>query len=44
MYLFEDAARQRRQDLFKGCTDYHRYSSLCNEFDKNGLAAVSVDL
>ena len=37
MYLFEDAARQRRQDLFKGCTDCHRYSSLCKEFDEKGL-------
>ena len=37
MYLFEDAVRQRRQDLFKGCTDCHRYSSLCKEFDEKGL-------
>ena len=44
MYLFEDAARQRRQELFKGCADCHRYSSLCNEFDKNGLGIFGDDL
>ncbi|MBD5647925.1 MAG: AAA domain-containing protein [Desulfovibrio sp.] len=38
MYLFEDAARQRRPELFKGCAECHRYSSLCREFDKNGLS------
>jgi len=35
MYLFEDAARQRRQELFSG--EYHRYSTLCSEFDKQGF-------
>ena len=44
MYLFEDAARQRRQELFKGCTDCHRYSSLCEEFDKIGLDIFGDDL
>ena len=44
MYLFEDAARQRRQELFRGCVDCHRYSSLCNEFDKNGLGIFGDDL
>lgn len=44
MYLFEDAARQRRQELFKGCTDCHRYSSLCSEFDRNGLGIFGDEL
>ncbi len=43
MYLFEDAARQRRQEVFKGCTNCHRYSSLCREFDKNGLSIFGDD-
>lgn len=38
MYLFEDAARQRRQEVFRGCAECHRYSSLCEAFDKQGLA------
>lgn len=38
MYLFEDAARQKRQDLFKGCFEnYNRYSEICHEFDLKGI-------
>lgn len=38
MYLFEDAARRKRQDLFKGCFDgYSRYSEICREFDEKGI-------
>ena len=43
MYLFEDAARQRRQELFKGCTDCHRYSTLCRAFDERGLDIFGED-
>ena len=39
MYLFEDAARARRNDLFSGARtkDYVTYSEICEEFDRNGL-------
>ena len=39
MYLFEDAARAKRNDLFSGARtkDYVTYSEICEEFDKNGL-------
>ncbi|WP_165079402.1 MULTISPECIES: AAA family ATPase [unclassified Desulfovibrio] len=43
MYLFEDAARQRRPELFKGCADHHRYSALCREYDERGLAIFGED-
>ncbi|MDE7371206.1 MAG: AAA family ATPase, partial [Desulfovibrio sp.] len=43
MYLFEDAARQRRPELFKGCVDHHRYSSLCKEYEERGLAIFGED-
>ncbi|MCD8202002.1 MAG: hypothetical protein LUD47_08055, partial [Clostridia bacterium] len=35
MYLYEDAARQKRDDLFDGC-DGKRYSEICREFDEKG--------
>lgn len=44
MYLFEDAARQRRPDIFKGCAECHRYSSLCKEFDERGLGIFGEDI
>ncbi len=34
MYLFEDAAKQKRKSLFK---DNTKYSSICNEFDEQGV-------
>lgn len=37
MYLFEDAARQKRASLFDGCKDTTKYSSVCKEFDKRGV-------
>ena len=39
MYLFEDAARQRRHMLFDGCDEDTRnqYSAICEEFDKRGI-------
>lgn len=45
MYLFEDAARQCRGDIFK--TDENnirRYSSVCNAFDLLGLACFHDDI
>lgn len=38
MYLFEDAARQKRAKFFGGCSqDSTRYSEICREFDKRGI-------
>lgn len=39
MYLFEDAARAKRNDLFSGAKtkDYVTYSEICDEFDEIGL-------
>lgn len=39
MYLFDDAAKQRRNLLFEGCEEKSRnqYSKICNEFDKKGV-------
>ena len=39
MYLFEDAARAKRNDLFSGAKtkDYVTYSEICDTFDEIGL-------
>lgn len=37
MYLFDDAAKQKRLSLFDGCKDSTKYSSICTEFDKRGV-------
>lgn len=37
MYLFEDAAKQRRTEIFKGCDEVTRFSAVCEAFDKNGI-------
>ncbi len=37
MYLFEDAARQKRNTMFEGCKDETRFSKLCEKFDQIGL-------
>lgn len=37
MYLFDDAAKQKRPSLFDGCKDTTKYSSICEEFDKKGV-------
>ena len=39
MYLFEDAARHRRSELFKGCgeKDCNIFSRICAKFDKCGV-------
>lgn len=42
MYLFEDAARQYREKLFKKDV-CKMYSSLCKEFDKNGMSIFGDD-
>ena len=37
MYLFEDAAKQKKHSLFNGCSDTTRYSSIRDEFDTKGV-------
>ena len=39
MYLFDDAAKQKRTTLFEGCEEKSRnqYSKICNEFDEKGV-------
>ena len=37
MYLFDDAAKQKRQTLFDGCNDKTTYSSICKEFEEKGV-------
>lgn len=38
MYLFEDAARQKRQTLFAGCGGKAlQYSAICKAFDEKGV-------
>ena len=46
MYLFEDAARQRRNKLFdqKDGINTNRYSELCSAFDKYGIKIFNEDI
>mgnify|MGYP002566579276 CR=1 FL=1 len=45
MYLYEDAARQKRSKLFEGCSQNStRYSQICKEFDKKGVKIFSQDI
>jgi len=44
MYLFDDAAKQKRQTLFDGCTDKTKYSSICKEFDSKGVFIFSKNI
>ena len=37
MYLFEDAARQKRSTLFSGVDRKNSYSSICEAFDSKGM-------
>ena len=40
MYLFDDAAKQKRATLFAGCEEESRtqYSKICREFDTKGVS------
>lgn len=40
MYLFDDAAKQKRPSLFAGCEEKSRtqYSKICGEFDTKGVS------
>jgi len=45
MYLFEDAARQKRPSLFEGCFDKSsRYSEICKEFDEKGIGIFNNEI
>jgi len=45
MYLFEDAAKTKRNDLFEDCdrSKLNRYSYICDEFKRRGLAIFGRD-
>ena len=45
MYLFEDAAKQKRPSLFEGCFDSSsRYSKICKEFDEKGVGIFNHEI
>lgn len=46
MYLFEDAARHRRSELFKGCgdKDCNIFSRICDKFEKQGVEIFHPDI
>ena len=37
MYLFDDAAKQKRPSLFAGCSEKNLYSAICEEFEFKGI-------
>ena len=44
MYLYDDAAKQKRSTIFAGCSDVSTYSKVCAEFRKKGEAIFEKDL
>ena len=45
MYLFEDAAKQKRPSLFEGCFQNHcRYSEICAEYDRIGIGIFNHEI
>ncbi len=46
MYLFDDAAKQKRTTLFEGCEEKSRnqYSKICNEFNEKGIFIFGNDV
>lgn len=45
MYLFEDAAKQKRAKLFEGCSqDGIRYSEICRDFEQKGIGIFNHDI
>ncbi len=45
MYLFEDAAKQKRATVFEGCfQNSTRYSEICREFDEKGIGIFNHDI
>lgn len=45
MYLFEDAAKQKRPKLFEVCFEHSsRYSEICREFENRGIGIFHHDI
>ena len=45
MYLFEDAAKQKKARLFEGCFQNNsRYSEICREFEAKGVGIFNHDI
>lgn len=44
MYLFEDAAKQRRTEIFKGCDEVTRFSAVCEAFDNKGVEIFGTEI
>ena len=46
MYLFDDAAKQKRPSLFAGCEEKSKnlYSKICEEFDSKGVFIFCSDI
>lgn len=44
MYLFDDAARQKRPSLFAGCEEKNLYSAICDEFDTKGVSIFCEEI
>lgn len=44
MYLFEDAARQKRSRLFEGCLQCNRFSEICKEFEEKGIYIFNKEI
>lgn len=47
MYLFDDAAKQKRSKLFDGIqpeSSRYRYSKICEAFEKNGIAIFNSNI
>ncbi len=45
MYLFDDAAKQKRDKLFGGCSqDSPRFSEICKQFDAKGVGIFNSDI
>ncbi len=42
MYLYDDAAKSKKHELFQGC-DSSRYSSVCAAFDEKGIEIFGAD-
>lgn len=46
MYLFNDAAKHKRKDLFRGCdkNTWNQYSEICRKFDTNGVEIFCTEI
>lgn len=44
MYLFDDAAKQKRTSLFAEGVDTTKYSSICEAFDEKGVFAFCTEI